>query len=101
MIRLGLDGPQFPCARVSDDVDSRIRSPPIRPILPQPDFVELASIPGSVFQEPLAQPLEVATECSSIGIKTDLGFDVLEGTLDGGGIGGRHDNVSMNVKSRV
>lgn len=101
MIRLGLNGPQLTRPRASDDVDSRVRPPTIRPILPQPDFVELTSIPGSVFQEPLAQPLEVATECSSFGITTDLSFDVLEGALDRGSFGGRHDRRLHERESEI
>ncbi len=101
MIRLGLNGPQLARPRASDNVDSRIRPPTIRPILPHPNFVELASVSGSVFQEPPTQPLEVATECRSFGIATDFSFDVLEGAVDRGRIGGRHDNVAMNVKSKV
>ena len=60
MIGLLLNRPQF--AGASDDVDSCIGSPPLRPVLPQPDFVELAPILGRVLQEPLTQPFKVAAE---------------------------------------
>ena len=81
MIGLGLNGPQFarPCAR--DDVDSCIGAPPIRPILPQPDLVELASIPRSIFEEPFAEPLEVAAKRRAFRIPADLRFDGLEGAV--------------------
>ena len=72
VIRLGLNGPQLARPRAHNEVDSRIRPPPLRPILPQPNLVELASIPGSVFQEPLAQPLEVTTKRSSICLTPNL-----------------------------
>ncbi len=78
MIRLGLNDPQFSRSRASDEVDSRIRSPLLRPILPQPNLVELTSIPGSVFQEPLAQPLKITTKRRPLGIAADLRFDELE-----------------------
>ncbi len=78
MICLGLNRPQFSRSRASDKVDSRIRSPPIRPIFPQPNLVELTSIPRSVFQEPPAQSLEVATKRCSLGIAANLRFDELE-----------------------
>ena len=91
MIRLGLNGPQLPRARSGDDVDSRIGPPPIRPILPQPDLVELTSIPRSVQQEPLAEPLEVAAKCRALGITADLRFDVLEAAFRHTRLGcGRH-----------
>ena len=78
MIGLGLNGPQFarPCAR--DDVDSRVNTPPVRPVFPQPDFIELTSIPWSIFEEPFAQPLEVAAETRAVSLATNKGFDLLK-----------------------
>ncbi len=96
MIRLGLNGPQFSGPRASDDVDPRIRPPPLRPILPQPNLVELTAIPWSVFQEPPAQPLEVATKRRPLGITANLRFDVLEGSG-----GGRYLLVDFHGRSRL
>ena len=59
-----------------------IRPPPLRPILPQPHFVELTAIPRRIFQEPLAQPLEVTTKRRAFGIAPNLGFDELESPCD-------------------
>ena len=79
MIGLGLNGPQLTCSCASDNVDPCIRPPPLRPVLPQPDLVELPSIPRSVFQKPPAQPLEVTAKRRPLGITSDLRFDVLKG----------------------
>ena len=89
MIGLGLDRPQFARPRARDDVDSRVSPPSIRPVLPQPHFVELAPIPRSVFQEPLAKPFEVTTKRCPFGIAANLRFDVLECAFAGDWIGGR------------
>ena len=99
MIGLRLNRPQFAGSRASDDVDSRIGAPPLRPVLPQPDFVELSPIPRRVLQEPFAQPFKVATERSPFRLTTDLGFDVLESPCDGGEIGSWHVDFVLNHRN--
>ena len=78
MIGLGLNGPQFARPGARDDVDSRVNTPPVRPVFPQPDFIELTSIPWSIFEEPFAEPLEVSAKRCAFRITADLRFDGLE-----------------------
>ena len=78
MIGFCLDCPQFSRSRAGDDVDSGIGAPPIRPILPQPHFIELTPIPRRILEEPFAQPFEVASKRCPLRITANPGFDGLK-----------------------
>ena len=58
-VMLCLDRPQLTLPCTGDQIDAGVRTPPIPPLVPQPDLLELCCVDRVVLKKPLAETLKL------------------------------------------
>lgn len=78
-IALGLHGPEVAVAVAKDQIDAAIRPPALRPVIPQPDLVDLRGPLGVGGQEPFDEMLELPATPGGIGVEAVEEFGDIAG----------------------